>query len=831
MKLDILLLDSKSQNPNHYIVKSVKSALKRHDSVKEVVEVNYGNAVDIATKRSFDILIVMDGEELVLPIIYKLKALCNRTVIWFTEDPYEIKTNKENGKLFDFVFTNDSTSVPEYSNGFHLPFAASREFNDYNVIQDDDDYLYDVLFVGTAWPNRVKLIRQILEKLPDRKLKVALPYNQFIQKPNLSIPESDWNYTVSPSEFSRLAHYSRIVLFIHRDFTNDGGTSLSETPGPRFFEVAFSGGYQLVSDRISECNRYLNLGKHFDTYSTADDCVEKIEKYLKDPDLRIKMATQAKQHIEINHLYEDRVETILRHVEGKIQDGKTDSIYVQKKKRILLVSHSDLTRSVFGGIEIVQNIDVEKLQDEFEFFYYLRKQDPQQANVSLGVQIMDAELNVLEERDFSPIVDDSVLTCAEREEYFFYTLARHGIDLVHFHHLMGHVPSLISIAKSLGTPVVLTAHDYFFLCDSFNLLNSRGRFCQIESLAIESCGLCIQRRKNLDIDSILKRRNFLFNMLSLVDSFICHSNDVKERFLAVVDNLNPNKISCLPCPCPETQVFNLNDVSKSDDQLEVAVLGNFTKQKGADLMLEIFDQLRYKNVTFHVYGRVDSEYLEILSVLKLKKVVFYGKYSPGESLEQLQKCHLSLHLSCWPETFCITLSEVWNLGVIPIVSDLGALNERVQNGINGFITRHDEAGDVVSIINYLNRNRDRLNKVRKNIIQNNYEYTSVHVEEMRKIYIDFLKDKPVSKPLTSPLNSKPTVNINTLGFYVESPHWQVPYRHPGGISDIYGEVSMMKRLKALIRKFQTKNEEEGLAVACKMGAKKLKKIVKKRMPF
>lgn len=78
-------------------------------------------------------------------------------------------------------------------------------------------------------------------------------------------------------------------------------------------------------------------------------------------------------------------------------------------------------------------------------------------------------------------------------------------------------------------------------------------------------------------------------------------------------------------------------------------------------------------------------------------VTYYGRYTPGD-LDALGLADVSLHLSIWPETFCIALSEAWQAGLVPIVTDIGALGERVADGVNGFKV---PVGDVSSVLNRL----------------------------------------------------------------------------------------------------------------------------------
>ncbi|NBO58388.1 MAG: glycosyltransferase, partial [Chitinophagia bacterium] len=67
------------------------------------------------------------------------------------------------------------------------------------------------------------------------------------------------------------------------------------------------------------------------------------------------------------------------------------------------------------------------------------------------------------------------------------------------------------------------------------------------------------------------------------------------------------------------------------------------------------------------------------------QVHFHGHYTREYLSDFSSSIHLSIHASIWPETFCISLSEMWDLGVVPIASNIGALSERIRNGENGFL--------------------------------------------------------------------------------------------------------------------------------------------------
>lgn len=120
-----------------------------------------------------------------------------------------------------------------------------------------------------------------------------------------------------------------------------------------------------------------------------------------------------------------------------------------------------------------------------------------------------------------------------------------------------------------------------------------------------------------------------------------------------------------------------------DGPLRIAVPGNFTRNKGGNELVHAFNQLRDDDVQIDILGPVAAEYEPILDVLKIPNLHVHGPYAPG-SLPRLLRDHdVSIHFSIWPETYCISLSEAWAAGLVPIVADIGALGERVNDRVNG----------------------------------------------------------------------------------------------------------------------------------------------------
>ena len=76
--------------------------------------------------------------------------------------------------------------------------------------------------------------------------------------------------------------------------------------------------------------------------------------------------------------------------------------------------------------------------------------------------------------------------------------------------------------------------------------------------------------------------------------------------------------------------------------------------------------------------------------------------------------HAGLLASVVPESFSYTLSELWGLGVPPIVTALGSFRDRVANGENGFLFAPDKDA-LVELVRELHARPELLDRVAANL--------------------------------------------------------------------------------------------------------------------
>ena len=263
-----------------------------------------------------------------------------------------------------------------------------------------------------------------------------------------------------------------------------------------------------------------------------------------------------------------------------------------ERPRLLFVCHNTLKSSLFGGLEIHQNVLAQNLLDAFDIFFFYKEREQAER---ITYRIADNNYNPIEEFTVGKIETKFHLSNETYEKKFSDILVRHRIDLVHFFHFINHLPSYALVAKALGVPYTISVHDYYLGCIKFNLLDYTNRYCENSAEAITQCDVCLSAN-NMTPGSQANRRAFYGRVLDGAFRIITVSKsttDILTRIYPQLEGIGKILSHGAPLPSRATVMSERKrTVAQASERLKIIVFGNLAPHKGSDAIVRAMNLLR-----------------------------------------------------------------------------------------------------------------------------------------------------------------------------------------------------------------------------------------------
>jgi len=277
-------------------------------------------------------------------------------------------------------------------------------------------------------------------------------------------------------------------------------------------------------------------------------------------------------------------------------------------------------------------------------------------------------------------------------------------DVLHVHSWLRLVPNLAAVAAAAGIPTVATLHDVALSCPRVHRLKADLSFCRTP----ESPGLCTPcvRRDPWETDSEVEdelslRASFLERERSLLAAMLVPSA-AQRRLLEEVGAFPEGALAVLPVALPGLPLPAAAPV-RATPGLDVGHWGNLLPAKGTHLLVAAAASLPASlGIVVHLFGTAPDADFEgtLRASAPPGRVVFHGPYVPSDL------SRFPLDAAAFPslahESHSFTLDEAFSLGLPLVVSDAGALSDRV--GPRGLVVR---AGDAAGLADALRRLAER----------------------------------------------------------------------------------------------------------------------------
>ena len=291
-----------------------------------------------------------------------------------------------------------------------------------------------------------------------------------------------------------------------------------------------------------------------------------------------------------------------------------------------------------------------------------------------------------------------------------YILRQEQPNVVHIQHLMGWPSQLVRHIQQANIPYLITLHDYWHLCANAQLItNYDHTVCRGPNWWV-NCARCALARAGYKqatplipgLMSLLGwRHNRLQKVLSGARTLIAptlFTAQIHEQMGISLTGIQivPHGIA-LPKVMPPRQ--------PRSHRLRIGYIGGLSWQKGVHILVEAVNQLPKTEVTLTIYGdtAVFPDYTAQLKQQAQHPGIHLAGRIPHHHLwSALAQLDVVVVPSLWYETASLIIQEAFAAQVPVIASNLGALRERVADGIDGVLV---PAGDVFALYQILDQCR------------------------------------------------------------------------------------------------------------------------------
>ncbi len=340
--------------------------------------------------------------------------------------------------------------------------------------------------------------------------------------------------------------------------------------------------------------------------------------------------------------------------------------------RLLYVLHE---YQHLGGTELQTRLLVERLADRYEIAVVWM--DPKANPIAMQPPV-GAPVSYPADPVVFPLTPDQQ---PATQRSFARLLELFAPDIIHFQHLVKWPLGIIDQARESGAKVVVSLYDYYAITPYYTMegvADPREIFTPTYAAQLGPDGL-----KYLE-----HRRALLEQSFGSIDRCVVLSQYQRRIMLQVFsadfEVIEPGIAPFVPLPkTPATH-------------LRFGYLGTLVKQKGWPTLVEAFQKVRQKHLTaeLRLYGanRSIGQPPAGISVS--------GVYGSSDLPRICSEFDVGIIPSTFPETYCIVLSELWQSQTPAAVSDIGALGDRVTDGVNGRKFRPGDIDDLADVMNW-----------------------------------------------------------------------------------------------------------------------------------
>ncbi|MGF7189253.1 glycosyltransferase involved in cell wall biosynthesis [Robbsia andropogonis] len=297
-------------------------------------------------------------------------------------------------------------------------------------------------------------------------------------------------------------------------------------------------------------------------------------------------------------------------------------------------------------------------------------------------------------------------------------------------------PAPLFAAYKSSIPIILTLHDYYFICPTVNLIESSGNRCT-GIVDASQCATCITHRSTLTQDwfedwmedhdasgvslhELATMREATRKSLGLANVLLSPSQDLAARYLRTTNKhektlkIHVHRLGVPQRLTAEVAIgaYPLNS-NPPDQRLVFAYIGHIHPHKGVHLLVDAAARMSpdTRNWTLKIYGEwADSPYHHSLhrSAAQHPNIALCGAYDPDNIAQILADVDIVLLPSLWSENAPLVMLLALRYGVPVMASRIGGIPEWVRDTINGWLVAPGDPIAWAKAMAHCIEHRDRI---------------------------------------------------------------------------------------------------------------------------
>lgn len=393
------------------------------------------------------------------------------------------------------------------------------------------------------------------------------------------------------------------------------------------------------------------------------------------------------------------------------------------KKNILYVLHNGILKDInnprggteFHVLDLVENID------SFNKFVLVSNGNELILSAFIDKEVLDFKFKINQE------IETTTFQSYKYEKLLEEILCSFDIDLVHVHHTKMHTLSIPKIANKLGIPIIITIHDFYPICPTINLLDVNGQYCE-KTRNKEMCSKCIKSKMGYNTNFIDTWNKKMRESLQLYDKIITPSESAKKIINEYYSDLKLH-IKVIEHGTDKVTAVLKNRIN-NDEKFKIGFVGGLAPYKGSGIIHDLIVNNKNRDIEWHLLGNLGDQRLNLM---ERKDLLKHGRYDRNEINKILNEIGIDLVciFSVWPETYSYTLTEAWQSNIPVLVTNIGALGDRVEKLGAGWIIEYGTSTDeILKKINSIKQDKNDY-KQKVDILK---DFNFISKKEMANIY-------------------------------------------------------------------------------------------------